>query len=87
MYSHLSSATIHDKILSPLFGFKRNFHAYQFRNKHQKNKRIGYGPRYCQAVDMMHVNPISGLRKIGSCVIESQFIFLTDLMKYIRWSA
>eukprot|EP01084_Bolivina_argentea_P088622 160003_1 len=78
--SHLSLAVIHDKIFCPLFGFKRNFHAYQFRRKHYKYKRISYGPRYAQSVDMMHINPISGIKKVGSCMLEAQFVRLNDLL-------
>eukprot|EP01084_Bolivina_argentea_P228316 385645_1 len=78
--SHLSLAVLHDKILTPLFGFKRNFHAYQFRRRHCKNKRISYGPRYAKSVDMMHIDPVLGSRKLGQCMLDAQFIRLNDVL-------
>eukprot|EP01083_Nonionella_stella_P000027 69_1 len=78
--SYVSLAVFHDKILSPLFGFKRNFHAYQFRKKHYKYKRIAYGPQMSQSVDMMHIHQVSGIRKLGGCMLEAQFIRLNDVL-------
>ena len=81
--SNISLAVFHDKILSVIFGWKRNYHAYQFRKIGEKNKNISYGPVGCHAVDMMHLNMYGNVR-CGRYMIDSRFVFLSDLFYNIN---
>eukprot|EP01084_Bolivina_argentea_P138505 243806_1 len=78
--SHISLAVFHDKILTPLFNWKRNFHAYNFFVPHRKDKFIGYGPVKSTSVDIHHFHPASGTHKVGSFMIESSMIYLSDVL-------
>eukprot|EP01083_Nonionella_stella_P109102 317773_1 len=78
--SNISLAVFHDKILTPLFGWKRNFHAYQFSIPHRKNKLVSFGPIYSDSVDMMWTHSMSGDWRARSVMIESSKVYLSDVL-------
>eukprot|EP01084_Bolivina_argentea_P214252 363762_1 len=78
----LSLAVFHDKILTQLFDYKRNFHAYVFLQRHRKNLKIGFGPVDSQSVDMTHIQ--TNLDALGSYMIDSQFVYLFDMLQNIN---
>eukprot|EP01083_Nonionella_stella_P086818 241382_1 len=78
--SNISLAVFHDKILTPLFNWKRNFHSYQFTVPHRTNKFISFGPTNSNSVDTMHANLITGSWKAGCYMVESSMVYLSDVL-------
>ena len=79
--STMSLAAFHDKCLTPLFRWKRNFHSYLFLKQQRKDKRISYGILGLNASDNGHVG-FQGSRfyKMGSIVVNSHHVFLCDVL-------
>eukprot|EP01084_Bolivina_argentea_P190985 328084_1 len=79
--ARISLAAFHDKILTPLFSWKRNFHSYLFLEQKRKNKMISYGPTNTHSADMMHIGTEGHYwYKLGSIIVDSQIVYLCDVL-------
>mmetsp|Transcript_29371 Transcript_29371/g.47429 ORF Transcript_29371/g.47429 Transcript_29371/m.47429 type:complete len:430 (+) Transcript_29371:491-1780(+) len=55
--ARITLAELHDRVLCPVMGWVRNYHAYQFRHYGSVlSTDIGWGPVKSHAIDMMFVN-------------------------------
>jgi Plasmid pRiA4b ORF-3-like protein/MYND finger len=75
----VSSATslsiLHDKIISPAFGWTRNYHAYVFTD--QRDGAL-FGPVKSNAIDMMH------LPSNGYLMLDDTRFFLGDVLQNVN---
>ena len=76
----LSLAVLHDKVITPLFGYKRDYHAYQYLASHRERKDISFGPTLAQSCDIHHVKQQLGWHKAGRYMIDSQFVYISDFL-------
>jgi hypothetical protein len=76
----------HDKVICPVFGWCRNYHAYMFTMPtmmYSKNKKphprndISFGPVRAKSVDLIH----RMVRRGGACMIDDTKVGLMDLLK------
>eukprot|EP01083_Nonionella_stella_P136530 415478_1 len=77
--ANMSLNMFHDKVLSPLFGYKRNVHSYVFTEPGRENKEIGYGPIDSTTLDMMHMDMWPYL--IPRSTVNDHKVFLADLLR------
>eukprot|EP01084_Bolivina_argentea_P190984 328082_1 len=84
--STISLAAFHDKILTPLFSWKRNFHSYLFLEQKRLNKKISYGPTDSHSPDMGHIGSACTFwYRLGSVVVDSQIVYLCDVLnEYVK---
>ena len=77
---NISLDMLHDKIMCPLLGWRRNFHAYLFSIPHRADKFVSFGPTKSQSVDMMHISLMTGSLKAGSHMVDSGQVYLSDVL-------
>ena len=79
----MTLAALHDKVLTPLFSWKRNFHSYIFLKQKRKQKQISYGRFSSHSPDAGHVGfPGSPFYKLGSIVVDSERVYLCDVLDF-----
>ena len=83
VWCNVSLAVLHDKILCILFGWRRNYHAYQFRIVHYKNKNVSYGCIDSSAVDMQHLNSYL-IKRVGRYMVDANIVYLSDVMTNVN---
>eukprot|EP01084_Bolivina_argentea_P079958 144897_1 len=74
--ARLTLNVFHQKVLSVIFGYKRNFHSYLFSQPHRKNKKLSYGSYGVTSVDALHNIPIDEHH------IDDRSICLFDLLQF-----
>lgn len=60
--SHLPLDVVHDKVITPVMGWCRNYHAYLFTNREGQ----GYMAKDCNSSEMMHERNYSHYNAVGS---------------------
>ena len=83
--AQLSLSVLHDKVLTPLFDWKRNFHAFQFTVPHRADKYVSFGPTQCTSVDMQWISWNMREREAGAYMVESSKVYLSDVL-YVKGS-
>ncbi len=68
--ANLSLDVFHDKVLCPLFGYKRNFHAFMFLKPKRKEKQLSYGSSFSDSCDKGH---IGHMLRVGEAMVNAQY--------------
>jgi len=72
----LSLEILHDKVLCPVIGWKRNYHTYLFVRPNRVNRLLGYAPSDTRAVDRMHFSAKPG----GKQLVDAAKVYIGDLL-------